>query len=66
MEESNGFGPNVHPKKLCPKLNPTNLELISLFEGAKRLEQAIQSIFPPEHGELWKEEHLADMVNMLC
>ena len=40
-------------------LNPANLELIFLFEGDRRLERAMQSIFPPAHGEFWKDEELA-------
>ena len=46
-------------------LNPENLELMFLFEGDRRLELCMQSIFPPAHGEFWKDEDLDDMVSML-
>jgi hypothetical protein len=60
-----GFWTNVHPKELCGKLHPENLELIFLFEGDRRLELCMQSIFPPAHGEFWKDEDLDDMIQML-
>ena len=61
----NGFWTNSHPPELCQKLNPENLELIFLFEGDRRLELCMQSIFPPAHGEFWKDEDLDDMIQML-
>ena len=61
----NGFWTNSHPPELCQMLNPANLELIFLFEGDRRLERAMQSIFPPAHGEFWKDEDLEGMVRML-
>ena len=45
----------------CQKLKPDNLDLIFLFEGDRRLEHAMQSYFPPAHGEFWKNEVLQDM-----
>jgi hypothetical protein len=61
----NGMWTNSHPPELCQKLNPENLELIFLFEGDRRLERAIQSIFPPAHGEFWEDEDLDDIIQML-
>ena len=61
----NGFWTNSHPPELCQKLNPENLELIFLFEGDRRMERAMQSIFPPANEEFWKDEDLEDFVWML-
>ena len=42
-----GFWTNLHPKQLCQKLGPENLELIYLFHGGKDFEGVIKSLFPP-------------------
>ena len=61
-----GFWSNVHPKELCNRLGPENLELLYLFEGGKQLESVLQSLFPPDCGEIWtEEENLESMVQML-
>ena len=61
----NGFWTNDHPDELCGRLGAENLELIYLFEGDQKLERVIQSLFPPDRGEFWKEEDSDEMINML-
>ena len=66
----NGFWTNLHPDDLCQKgnpenaekLGPENLNLIFLFEGDKKLETVIKSLFPPECGEFWRKEDLGNNV----
>ena len=60
-----GFWSNVHPKEICNRLGPENLELLCLFEGGKQVEGVLQSLFPPFCGEFWKEEDFESMVQML-
>ena len=60
-----GFWTNVHPKELCGKLGAEQFQLIHVFQGDKRLEHCMQSIFPPYAGEFWKDEDLDDFVWIL-
>ena len=63
---NNGFWTNIHPDELCQKgnpenpekLSPENLNLIFLFEGDKKLETVVKSLFPPECGESVSYTHL--------
>ena len=60
-----GFWTNIHPEELCGKLSHENLDLIFLFEGDRKVESVMQSIFKPMYGEFWNDDVLDEMVQML-
>ena len=60
-----GFWTNLHPKQLCQKLGPENLELIYLFRGGKDFEIVMKSLFPPLEGEFWEQVDLGGMLTLL-
>ena len=60
-----GFWTNLHPKQLCQKLSPENLELIYLFHGGKDFEGVMKSLFPPLCGEFWEQGDLESMLTLL-
>ena len=60
-----GFWSNVHPKELCNRLGPENLELIYLFHGGKDFEAVIKSLFPPLCGEFWEQGDLESLLTLL-
>ncbi len=65
MRIGNGFWTNCHPTELCNKLGPDNLNLLYLFEGDRKVEAVMQSLFPPFEYEFWKRSQLNDMLGML-
>ena len=58
-----GFWTNSHPKELCGRLS--DLVLLHAFEGNLQLEAAIQSLFPPDHGEFWCLHRLPEILKLL-
>lgn len=61
----NGFWTNCHPSQLCNRLGPESLELLHVFEGDRRVEAVMQSLFPPTEYEFWDRSWLEAMVEML-
>ena len=54
--------------QLCNKLGPESLELIHMFEsgvGDRRVEAAMQSLFPPVEYDLWDATPLEAILEML-
>ena len=48
-----GFWSNAHPTELCGLLG--DIELLACFEGDLDLEKTVQFLFPPDHGEFWRD-----------
>ena len=65
MRTRSGFWTNCHPAQLCNRLGPESLELIHMFEGDRRVEAAVQSLFPPVEYEFWDRSQLEPMLQML-
>ena len=65
MRIRNGFWTNCHPSQLCNRLGPESLELLYVFEGDRRVEAVMQSLFPPTEYEFWDRSRLEAMVEML-
>ena len=65
MRIRNGFCSNCHPSQLCNRLGPESLQLLHVFEGDRRVEATMQSLFPPAEYEFWDQSRLEAMLQML-
>ena len=61
----NGFWTNDHPEQLCGQLGAEDLELLYVFEGDRKVEAALKSIHPPDHGKFYQRGRLEELVGLL-
>ncbi len=53
---------NIHPPALCCKLGCEHIEVLRVFRGNRAEEQALFSLFPPDHGEFYLASRLPQII----